>query len=184
MPRRVLLERHFAAPTLDVARALLGCTLVHGNCAGVIVEVEAYGVDAASHFVTRPRTGAIMGEGHGRIYVYSIYGVHHCLNFTTDASGPGAVLIRALEPTRGIESMKERRGSERLADLCSGPARLVQALAVDPALTGRRVTDAFEIVRPRHAPDIAAGPRIGISEAKNLPWRLVVKGSPFLSRRT
>jgi DNA-3-methyladenine glycosylase len=173
----------FAPDTLEVARGILGCTLVHGPCSGIVVEVEAYKGDAASHFVTRRHVGAMMGTTHGHLYIYPIYGMHWCLNVTTDAGGPGAILLRALEPREGIDVMRRRRGGVPDVALCSGPAKLVQALAVDPALNGRPFTDAFEL-RPReHAVEIVQGPRIGITTAVDLPWRFTVKGSRFLSRK-
>ena len=179
---RVTDDAFFGRDTLEVARSLLGATLSHRGCGGTIVEVEAYKGDPASHYVTRPRQGAIMGTSHGRLYVYSIYGIHLCLNFTTDTSGPGAVLLRALAPTSGVETMRERRGLERLEDLCSGPGKLVQALGVAQALTGERVLDHFEIETPRRAPEMLTAPRIGISVAQDLPWRFCVAERRYLSR--
>ena len=172
----------FAARTLTVARRLVGATLTRGPCSGVIVEVEAYTDDPASHHVTRPRKSALMRETHGFIYVYQIYGVHHCLNFTTDAHGVGAVLVRALEPLAGLEVMRRRRGVERITDLCSGPAKLVQALGISPALNGRPVIETFTLVPPDTRPRITASPRIGIAAAKDLPWRFTLTGSRFVSR--
>jgi DNA-3-methyladenine glycosylase len=181
--RRLDADELFARETLEVARAILGCTLVHRDCSGVVVEVEAYKGDAASHFVTRRIKGAMMGSTHGQLYIYPIYGMHWCLNVTTDAHGPGALLLRALEPRDGVELMRQRRGVERLEDLCSGPAKLVQALAVDPSLNGRRFDSEFELLARESEPPIAQGPRIGILTAMDLPWRFTVQGSRFLSRR-
>lgn len=166
---------------------MLGARLVHhaspgGPCAGIVIEVEAYKGDAASHFVTRRHAGSVMGSSHGRLYIYRIYGVHWCLNVTTDAHGPGAVLLRALEPVEGIDLMRARRGRERIEDLCGGPARLVQALGVDPALDGRPFDEGFSLHLPRVAPEIAAAPRVGITKAMDLPWRFMVRGSRFVSR--
>ncbi len=166
-----------------MARALIGATVTHGACAGVIVETEAYTDDPASHYVTRPRTAAIMGTGHGHIYIYQIYGVHRCLNVTTDAHGPGAVLIRALEPVRGLDAMRARRGRTALRDLCSGPAKLFEALGLDPDCNGRPVADVLDIRAPEASPEIVATPRIGITRARDLPWRFCLAGSRFLSRR-
>ena len=180
---RIVDDAFFARPTLEVARALIGCTLRHRDTAGVIVEVEAYCGDAASHHVTRPRTGAIMGTTHGRIYLYSIYGMHRCLNVTTDEHGPGAVLFRALEPTEGLGSMAHRRGSDDVRALCSGPAKLVEALAVDSGIGSKRFLDHFELDGRTDPLEIATGPRIGISAAVELPWRLALRGSRFLSRK-
>src|SRR5262245_30925775 len=108
---RPLTAEFFARDTLLVARDLVGATMLHAGVGGVIVETEAYKGDAASHWVTRRhKAGALLGTTHGRIYVYSIYGMHHCVNVTSDASGPGAVLLRAIEPTHGVPEMLRRRG--------------------------------------------------------------------------
>ncbi len=173
----------FAQDTLKVARELLGVEMAYGDCRGVIVETEAYCGDPASHAVTRPNTGVLLRETFGCIYIYSIYGIHRCLNFTSDESGPGAVLIRALEPLRGIESMMARRGTERLRNLTSGPAKLVQALAVDPALHGQEIGRSIRLRRLWEVKekDVAWGPRIGISKAQELPWRFWVKGNKHVS---
>ncbi len=173
----------FAAPALEVARRLIGVTLAYGDCAGEIVETEAYSGDEASHFVTRRHTGALMGDTYASVYVYSIYGMHRCLNFTADRSGPGAVLIRALRPVRGIDAMRQRRGVTHDHQVASGPAKLVVALDLPDGLTGRDVTDVFRLEPPTEAHDIESGPRIGISKARDLPWRFHVRGSPFVSRR-
>jgi len=172
----------FERATLEIARALLGVTLSHADWTARIVETEAYTDDPASHFVTRPRTGAMLGSSHGRVYIYSIYGVHRCLNFTTDAGGPGAVLIRAVEPLSGLEGMRERRGVERDRDLTSGPAKLFVALGIDPALHGREVLDEFGLRSPHTPPEVRTGPRIGISHARDLAWRFWIPGNPYVSR--
>ncbi len=172
----------FARPTLEVARALIGVRLSVGGVGGVITETEAYADDAASHYITRRHSAAIMGATHGRLYVYRIYGMHHCLNVTTDAEGPGAVLLRALEPTDGLEQMRERRGRDAVRDLCSGPAKLFVALGLDPAVNGEAATDVLSLSLPSAAPNVAAGPRIGISKAVDLPWRFTLRGSRYLSR--
>jgi DNA-3-methyladenine glycosylase len=173
----------FARDALEVARGLIGVELVYGSCSGVIVEVEAYRDDAASHYVTRrPSAGELMGSTHGRIYIYQIYGVHFCLNFTCDAGGPGAVLIRAIEPRTDLEAMRKRRGVERIRDLCSGPGKLVEALGIDPALNGTPVLEAFELRRPEGGIEVDATPRVGIRIATALPWRFTLRGSAFVSR--
>lgn len=176
-------DAFFAAPTQDVARGLIGAVVRRGACAGRIVETEAYTDDAASHFVTRPRSGApLMGGTHARVYVYSIYGVHLCLNFTTDDTGPGAVLLRALEPVAGLGVMRRRRGVERVEHLASGPAKLARALGVTRRLSGRRVLEEFELVLPSTPVPAEATPRVGIRQARELPWRFVLVGTRFASR--
>lgn len=175
----------FARDTLDVARDLVGARIAFGALAARIVEVEAYTDDAASHWVTRPRTASIMGSTFGRIYVYSIYGVHRCVNFTTERGGPGAVLLRALEPLDGIAAMRVARGLGDAApatSIASGPAKLFVALGLDAALHGRSVTEVFTITPAVGKVRVATGPRIGIAKAKSLPWRFRERGNPHVSR--
>lgn len=167
-----------------VARELIGWTLRRGAVAGIIVETEAYADDAASHFNTRkPSAGALMGSTTGRAYVYSIYGLHLCLNVTADARGPGAVLLRALEPVDGLDVLRKRRGQVPDRDLCRGPGRLAQALGVDLSLNGDSFRAHFELEPPRARPEVLSTPRIGISRATDLPWRFVLAGSPHVSGR-
>jgi len=180
---RAIGRSFFARDAVTVARELIGVRLAHGRCAGIIVETEAYCGDAASHYVIRkPSAGDLLGETHGLVYIYRSYGIHICLNFTADADGPGAVLIRALEPVRGVTAMRRRRGSDALASLCSGPGKLAQALGVELDLNGHPIRTAFQLTPPVDPPRITAGPRIGISKAKELPWRFTAHGSRFVSR--
>lgn len=179
---RPVSDAWFARDTLDVARDLVGATLEFGALAARIVEVEAYKGDAASHFVTRPRTASMMGTTFGRIYVYRIYGMHRCVNVTTDRSGPGAVLLRALEPIRGADEMRRRRGVARDTDVASGPAKLFVALGLDDTILGRSACDVFTITPAAGRVDVASGPRIGISKATALPWRFWLRGNPHVSR--
>lgn len=174
----------FARDTLEVARDLVGAVLERDGLAARIVEVEAYKGDAASHYVTRPRTAAMMGTTYGRIYVYRIYGMHRCLNFTTDRSGPGAVLLRALEPLRGADEMRARRGVARDTDVASGPAKLFVALGLDESLLGRPVCEEFRLRPSAVAVPVRTGPRIGISRARRLPWRFRLAGNPHVSVRS
>ena len=172
-------DEWFARDTLDVARDLIGAHLVFGDLEARIVEVEAYKGDAASHYVTRPRTASMMGTTYGRLYIYRIYGVHRCLNVTTEADGPGAVLLRALEPLVGLDAMRRRRGVERAQDvahnlahnLANGPAKLFVALGLDDSYLGRSATEVFRITPAAGPVAVVTGPRIGISKAKSLPWR-------------
>jgi DNA-3-methyladenine glycosylase len=174
----------FRRPTLEVAADLLGVELLYGECGGIIVETEAYTDDPASHFVTRPKAGRMLGDTWGRVYLYTIYGVHRCLNFTTDALAPGAVLIRALEPTVGVEAMQARRGTDRRRALTSGPAKLYQALGIAADLHGRPVDACFSLSRVRQIGEdrLVRTPRIGISRAADLHWRFVQRDNPFVSR--
>lgn len=184
----------YARDTVRVARGLLGCVLETrikgGFTSGRIVEVEAYvgpGDPAAHGYGNRQtrRNAALFGPP-GTSYIYLIYGVHWCCNAVTERDGyPTAVLIRALEPLDGMHVMRGRRrtGNERL--LCSGPARLCQALGITGALNGRSLADVpLRILRPRarRRRSIEAGPRIGISRAAEWPLRFVEQGSQWLSR--
>jgi DNA-3-methyladenine glycosylase len=173
----------------DVAPELIGCVLRVGPCAGVIVETEAYDVtDPACHAFAglTQRTRTLFGPP-GRAYVYLSYGIHSLLNAVAEPEGDAAaVLIRALEPTDGIDLMRERRGQERIEDLCSGPGKLTEALDVGLDLNDHPLDqDPFRI-EPRQsdwaAPDVVAGPRIGITKATELPWRHCAAGSRFVSR--
>ena len=177
----------FDAAAPDVARALIGTSLFVDGIGGVVVETEAYDQDdPASHtFVGPTRRNAVMFGPSGRAYVYRSYGLHWCLNVVCRPAGHGAgVLIRALEPTAGIETMRERRGVAALRLLCSGPGRLSQALGVTHALDGARLDRApFRIVAAPDGPvAVASDVRIGISKAREQPWRFVLAGSPYLSR--
>jgi DNA-3-methyladenine glycosylase len=177
-------ELFFSGNTVSVAQALLGHKLVYAQCAGIIVETEAYRDDAASHYLTRRKQGILLAETYGCVYIYLIYGMYHCLNFTTEKDGIGAVLIRAVEPVQGIAAMKIRRRRERLHDLTNGPAKVVQAFGIDPAHHGEPVGKSVQLVSGNTVGDaqIASGPRIGISKAQHLHWRFWLKDNAFVSR--
>jgi DNA-3-methyladenine glycosylase len=176
-------------PVLEVARALLGCVVRHGDTAGVIVETEAYhDSEPASHAYVglTARTSTLFGPP-GRAYVYRSYGIHSLLNAVCEPEGVGAgVLIRALEPLAGIEHMRERRGLERLEDLCSGPGKLTQALGVTLELNGSDLAAgpvAIEAPPPGWEDvHVLVSTRIGITKAAELPWRFSVAGSRSVSR--
>jgi len=170
----------------DVARDLVGARLLVDGVGGIIVETEAYDhEDPASHSYAgpTPRNASMFGPP-GRAYVYRSYGIHWCLNVVCDAPGVGAaVLIRALEPTAGLELMAARRGTEAPRLLCSGPGRLCQALAVTRAHDGVGLDHPpFELRRGDRTVAVACGPRIGLSRATERPWRFGLAGSRFLSR--
>ena len=175
-----------ARPSLEVARDLIGCELLVDGVGGRIVESEAYARDEpASHAFPGPtkRNASMFGPA-GRLYVYRSYGIHWMLNIVCGAQeGAGeAVLIRALEPTAGLETMRERRGREALLDLCRGPGRLGQALAIVPALDGEAIGAGRVELRIGDAPGpIVQTPRIGITRAVELPWRFALEGSPYVS---
>ena len=179
----------FEGPSLEVARRLIGVTLLIDGVGGRIVETEAYdSTEPAAHGFggLRPRNASLFGPP-GHAYVYRSYGIHWCLNFVCRETGHGAgVLIRALEPTHGIERMRARRGLDDLRLLCAGPGRVGQALGVDLGLDGMALNAppfALLVQPGDHPPlQIAVGPRIGISKAIELPWRFGEKGSRYLSK--
>lgn len=169
-----------------MARLLIGATLLVDGIGGRIVETEAYDrTDPASHSFAGPteRNQAMFGPP-GRAYVYRSYGIHWCLNFVCREEGHGAgVLIRALEPLHGLDVMRDRRGVADPRLLCSGPGRVGQALAITRDLNGRRLDQPpFRVYAAEGAPEIVAGPRIGISKAREVHWRFGLAGSRFLSR--
>ncbi|MGA9769697.1 MAG: DNA-3-methyladenine glycosylase, partial [Blastocatellia bacterium] len=174
----------FARDTLEVARDLIGSALKVGQCEGRIVETEAYTTDDASHFVTRSRQAAAMRETFGHIYIYLIYGMYYCLNVTTERNGVGAVLIRAAEPVRGIDEMMNRRGTDDLKKIASGPGRLCEAFGIDLKLNGLRLGREIKIKERGYEPEISKSPRIGITRAADLDWRFYETGNPFVSRRS
>ncbi|MGZ8289632.1 MAG: DNA-3-methyladenine glycosylase [Telluria sp.] len=176
----------FSAPAELVAQQLIGAVVLVGGVGGRIVETEAYDrEDPASHAFSGPteRNGAMFGEP-AHAYVYRSYGIHWCLNFVCREHGHGAgVLIRALEPLAGLDTMRERRGTGDLRLLCSGPGKLCQALGVTRAHNGLSLGEPpFELLAPEARPDVVAGPRIGISKAMEVPWRFGLAGSRFVSR--
>lgn len=176
----------FSASSPEVAERLIGATFLVGGVGGRIVETEAYDrEDPASHsFSGQTKRNAVMFGPPGRIYVYRSYGIHWCLNFVCREEGHGAaVLIRALEPTAGIDVMRARRGLENIRLLCAGPGRVCQALAITHEHNGMEIyAPPFQLLAATEPIDVARGPRIGISKAMDVPWRFGLRGSPFLSR--
>ena len=193
-------RKFYTRNVLVVARDLLGKILVKHDkgkiLAGKIVEVEAYDgeIDRAAHtYIGKTKRNYIMfGEG-GFFYVYFTYGNHYCCNVVTGKEGKGtAVLIRAVEPVEGINSMiKNRYGRKLLNDkekynLTSGPGKVCRALNITKDhygfdLTGDRI---YILNQPKiQAGKIAAGKRIGIKKSIELPWRFYIKDNPFVSRK-
>jgi DNA-3-methyladenine glycosylase len=181
------LEREFFARSVhEVAPALIGCTLLVDGVGGRIVEVEAYDQDdpAAHSYRGRTARNRSMFGPPGHAYVYRSYGVHWCLNLVCDPEGlASAALVRALEPTHGIETMRERRGVEGVRRLCSGPGNVCRALALTGAHDGLPLDGPpFALFEAPEGVALVRGPRIGLTRAVERPWRYCLAGSAFLSR--
>jgi DNA-3-methyladenine glycosylase len=176
----------FARSVHDVAPELVGSTLLVDGVGGTVVEVEAYDhEDPAAHgYRGRTVRNASMFGPPGHAYVYRSYGIHWCLNFVCEAEGvASAVLLRALEPTDGIDVMRARRGLDAPRLLCSGPGRLCQALGITGEHDGLPLDrQPFELRGLPREVDVVSGPRIGITQAADRPWRYALAGSRFLSR--
>jgi DNA-3-methyladenine glycosylase len=186
LPGEALNSGFFARSVHDVAPELIGCTLLVDGVGGRIVEAEAYHhEDPASHSYRGPteRNRAMFGPP-GHAYVYRSYGIHWCLNLVCEPEGEAAaVLIRALEPTNGIELMRSRRGLDDERLLCAGPGRLGQALGITRALDGAPLDrPPFTLLPGEEKVDVVRGVRVGITRAVELPWRYGLAGSRFLSR--
>jgi DNA-3-methyladenine glycosylase len=179
----------YARPVVEVARDLVGCTLAHGRTAGVIVETEAYheSEPACHAFVgLTPRTRVLFGPP-GTAYVYRSYGIHALFNAVCEEDGVGAaVLIRALEPISGLDTMREWRGPHAAEQLCSGPGKLTQALDIELHHNDTDLVGGPIGVAPRppgwEGVEIVTGTRIGITKAAELEWRFCAAGSRSVSR--
>jgi DNA-3-methyladenine glycosylase len=179
----------YARPVLEVAQALVGCVVEHHGVSGAIVETEAYHHDEpACHAYVglTARTATLFGPP-GRAYVYRSYGIHALLNAVCEPEGVGAaVLIRALEPLDGVELMRTRRGAVPDGELCNGPGKLSQALAIELSENGADLAAGpLRILAPPpgwEAVELVAGPRIGITKATELPWRFSARGNGHVSR--
>lgn len=196
----ILPQAFYERDTVTVAKELLGCHLVHqepeGTAIGRIVEDEAYiREDPAAHsFRGKTERNAAMFGPAGHAYVYRIYGIHTCVNVVTGLKGSGeAVLIRALEPVAGMELMQERRGVEDAKSLCSGPAKLTQALGITLEHNGASFLESpLQIWSADGVPgsepvngtqEIVQTTRIGITKAADRPLRFYIRGNRYISRR-
>ncbi len=182
----------FSDDAVTLAQKLLGCVLTHetedGVTSGIIIETEAYSQeDAASHSCRgeTERTKIMFGPG-GHAYVYFTYGMHYCFNVVVGPAGHGAaVLIRAVEPLEGEDYMTLRRNRRNGLELTNGPAKLCQALVIDRALNGHDLhRQPLQLIKQRKLPSerIIQTTRIGISRAKDVPWRFYITNNPYVSK--
>ena len=187
MRRRIIRTTFFRREPILCARELVGAELIWGTCAGTIVETEAYLAenDEACHTFSRPSARAFIERNKpGAAYVYLSYGAHWMLNVLVKGASNGFVLIRALQPLRGIERMKKRRGFDDERRLCSGPGKLTEAFAIS-----NRHHEMNLCLDPRHCfacssgedVDVVADERIGVTRSAHHPWRFTVRGSKFVS---
>jgi DNA-3-methyladenine glycosylase len=171
-----------------VAHELIGCRLFYSGCGGTIVECESYERDdpACHAYVGLTQRTEVLFGPPGRAYVYLSYGIHSLLNVVAEPEGDAAaVLIRALEPTAGLEAMRTRRGERPDADLCSGPGKLTEALGVGLGANGADLSrDPFLLLPPADGweGEVVTGPRVGITKAVERPWRFSLAGSRYVSR--
>jgi DNA-3-methyladenine glycosylase len=183
---RPLKRSFFARSVHEVAPDLIGATLLVNGVGGIIVEVEAYHqTEPAAHSFRGPTPrNMVMFGPPGFSYVYRSYGIHWCVNFVCEKEGSAsAVLIRALEPTHGLATMRRRRGIGDERALCSGPGKLCEALGITIQ------TSELPLDQPPFAlharvgkSDVVSGVRIGITKAVELPWRYGLRGSKFVSK--
>jgi DNA-3-methyladenine glycosylase len=186
--RPILRSSFFQRDPLVCARELVGTELVWGKCSGIVVETEAYLTlnDEACHTFSRPSSRAFVERNvAGAVYIYMNYGVHWMLNVLVKGGArSGLILIRALEPRRGLGLMRARRGVEGIHRLCSGPGKLAQALDITKRHHEMNLcaNPRYCFIRPSGAATrVVADPRIGISRAQDFPWRFTLADSPFVS---
>jgi DNA-3-methyladenine glycosylase len=176
----------FGRSVLEVAPDLIGATFLVNGVGGIIVELEAYHhTEAAAHSFNGPTPrNQVMFGPPGFVYVYRSYGIHWCINFVCEKAGSAsAVLIRALQPTHGIATMRRRRKLQDERSLCSGPGKLTEALAITHAQNGLPLDmPPIALYARVGKPEVVTGVRIGITKAVELPWRYGLKGSIFLSK--
>ncbi len=199
MQNTLLNQEYFEDCATKIAPKLLGKIIEFNGCKGIIVETECYLDDEASHARKRTPRSELMYSTHGQIYVYLIYGMYPCLNVTTNKGSPGAVLIRAIEPLEGIETMQERRTkgkkckSMRITNLCSGPGKLCNAFNITKEQNNKPINQEIEIYDQlkktnNNAPkiteaDIISTTRIGITKDTHLKWRFYLKDNNHISQK-
>jgi DNA-3-methyladenine glycosylase len=187
MANQIIRASFFRRDPLTCARELIATELTWGRCSGMVVETEAYTAinDEAAHTFTRPSARAFIERNKaGAAYVYFNYGVHWMLNVLVKGKQDGFVLIRALEPRRGISLMKRRRGVEDERRLCSGPGKLTQALDITSQHHAMDLCSDSHHCFARNATtavDHVASKRIGITRSADFPWRFTLRDSPFVS---
>jgi DNA-3-methyladenine glycosylase len=187
MVNKIIRASFFKRDPIRCARELIGAELIWGDCSGVIVETEAYNAkdDEACHTFMRPSTRAFIERNKaGAAYVYFNYGMHWMLNVLVKGEQSGFVLIRALEPRKGIERMKKRRRLDDAKRLCSGPGKLTQALGITDRHHEMDLCADSRYCFTFNADatvDVVADKRIGISRSAHLPWRFTLRGSLFVS---
>ena len=186
VPGRPLKRAFFARSVHEVAPDLIGATFLVNGVGGIIVELEAYHhTEPAAHSFNGPTPrNRVMFGPPGFVYVYRSYGIHWCINFVCEKRGSAsAVLIRALQPTHGIATMRRRRKLQDERSLCSGPGKLTEALAITHAQNGLPLDmPPIALYARVGKPEVVTGVRIGITKAVELPWRYGLKGSIFLSK--
>ena len=188
MANKILRASFFKRDPIACARELIGAELIWDDCSGILVEAEAYAAidDEAAHTFTRPSARSFIERNQaGAAYVYFNYGMHWMLNVLVKGDANGFVLIRALEPRKGIERMKKRRGVDDVKRLCSGPGKLTQALGITARHHEMDLCAAAQHCFVRKAnitADVIADARIGITRSSHYPWRFTLRGSVFVSR--
>jgi DNA-3-methyladenine glycosylase len=184
---QIIRPSFFQREPVICARELIGRTLNWGRCSGIIVEAEAYLArdDEACHTFMRPSARAFVERNRaGAAYIYFSYGAHWMLNVLVKGDADGFVLIRALEPRRGIPMMRRRRGVDDLQRLCSGPGKLTQALDITDRHHEMSLCADWRhcfVQQSGELVDVVADKRIGITRSAHFPWRFTLRGSPFVS---
>lgn len=168
-------KEFFRGKARIVARKLVGKIIEYDGIKAIISETEAYEDDEASHAFRRTKRSEIMYDSYGKIYVYFVYGNYYCLNITCDSKGPGAVLIRCLNPINKISLLKKRRNMDNINNLLNGPGKLCQALNINISLNGTDLNNKIKLHENNLKFKIVKSRRIGISKAKDLEWRFFIK---------